>query len=119
MRESTQDVLVIDSLTAMSLHAGNDGTLDFFAGCKRLCDLGKTIIVSLHTYAIEPTLLIRVRSVCDAHLHLRIDQVGEQLIKVLEVAKVRGAERTTGNVVSFDVEPGIGMRLIPVTKAKA
>lgn len=119
MRASPQEVLLIDSLTAMALHAGQDETLEFFAGCKRLCDQGKTIVVSVHTYALEQSLLIRVRSLCDAHLHLRIEQVGEQLVKVLEVAKVRGAERLTGNVVSFDVEPGLGMRLIPVTRAKA
>jgi flagellar protein FlaH len=45
--------------------------------------------------------------------------VGEQLIKVLQVAKIRGAEKTTGNIVSFDVEPGLGMRIVPITKAKA
>jgi flagellar protein FlaH len=38
---------------------------------------------------------------------------------VLEVAKVRGAEKTTGNIISFDVEPGLGMRIIPVSSAKA
>jgi flagellar protein FlaH len=73
----------------------------------------------VHAYAFEQSTLVRVRSLCDAHLHLRIEQVGERLIKVLEVAKVRGAERNTGDVVSFDVEPGMGMRLIPVSKARA
>ena len=43
----------------------------------------------------------------------------DQVMKVLEVAKVRGAEKTTGNIISFDVEPGLGMRIIPVSNAKA
>jgi flagellar protein FlaH len=34
------------------------------------------------------------------------------------VAKVRGAARTTGNVITFDVEPGWGMRIIPFSRAK-
>ena len=38
---------------------------------------------------------------------------------MLEVCKVRNAERTTGNIISFDVEPRMGMRIIPVTKARA
>jgi flagellar protein FlaH len=38
------------------------------------------------------------------------------LVKVLEVAKVRGAELSTGNIVSFDVEPMLGMKIIPVSK---
>jgi flagellar protein FlaH len=56
---------------------------------------------------------------CDAHLRLRVEEVGTQLVKVLEVAKVRGAAKSTGNIISFDVEPNLGMRIIPVTKAKA
>ncbi len=50
---------------------------------------------------------------------MKIEQVGERLIKVMEVAKVRNADRTTGNIISFDVEPGIGMKIIPMSKAKA
>ena len=34
------------------------------------------------------------------------------------VLKVRGAERPTGDVVSFDIEPKIGMRIIPLAKAR-
>jgi archaellum biogenesis ATPase FlaH len=35
------------------------------------------------------------------------------------VAKVRGAVSTTGNVVTFDVEPEVGMKIMPLSKAKA
>jgi flagellar protein FlaH len=63
--------------------------------------------------------IVRLRSMCDAHLRLRIEEVGDKLVKVLEVAKVRGAAKATGNIVSFNVEPGMGMRIIPVSKAKA
>jgi archaellum biogenesis ATPase FlaH len=38
---------------------------------------------------------------------------------VLEVAKVRCADNSTGNFVSFDDEQNIGMRIIPIAKAKA
>ena len=64
-------------------------------------------------------MLIRVRSLCDAHLKLKMEEVGERLTKMLEVSKVHNADRTTGNVLSFDVEPHLGMRIIPITKARA
>jgi flagellar protein FlaH len=72
-----------------------------------------------HTYAFDEQVLIRIRSVCDAHLRLRIEEVGDKLVKVLEVAKVRGADKSTGNIMSFDVDPGIGMRIMPLGRAKA
>ena len=56
---------------------------------------------------------------CDAHLRLRIETMGTKLMKVPEVAKVRGAVMKTGNIVSFDVEPNWGIRVIPYSKAKA
>ena len=86
---------------------------------KNVCDQNKTLLITLHSYAFDESMFIRIRSICDAHLRLRTEEIGDQLVKVLEVAKIRGAEKTTGNVVSFDVEPGMGMRIVPITKAKA
>ena len=112
-------VVIVDSLTNIVTHSKEASIIDFFIACKDLCDEGKTIFMVVHTYAFDEKMLIRVRSLCDAHLKLRLEEVGERLVKVLEVSKVRNAERTTGNIISFDVEPGMGMRIIPITKAKA
>jgi len=37
---------------------------------------------------------------------------------LMEVVKVRGARKTTGNIVSFEVHPGYGMKIIPVSMAR-
>jgi archaellum biogenesis ATPase FlaH len=37
----------------------------------------------------------------------------------MEVAKVRNAMQSTGNIISFGVEPDLGMKIIPISKAKA
>ena len=118
-RNEDVNLVVVDSLTGFVTHSSEDHAISFFEACRSLCASNKTIINVVHSYAFNDSTLIRVRSMCDAHLRLRIEEVGNQLIKSLEVAKVRGADRTTGNIVAFDVEPGIGMRIIPITKAKA
>ena len=112
-------VILIDSVTNIVTHSSESSVIDFFIACKELCDEGRTIFMVVHSYAFDEGLLIRVRSLCDAHLKLRLEEVGERLVKMMEVSKVRNAERTTGNIISFDVEPGMGMRIIPITKAKA
>jgi len=117
--QSRADVVIVDSLTAFVTHASEPETLDFFSRAKELCDGGRSLILTMHSYASTEQLLQRLRSMCDAHLRLRVEEIGTQLVKVLEVAKVRGAAKSTGNIVSFDVEPHLGMRIIPVTKAKA
>ncbi len=116
---SDVELIVVDSLTAFVSHASELETLDFFSRAKRLCDQGKTLMLTMHSYAVNEQLLIRIRSICDAHLRLRVEEMGAQLMKALEVAKVRGAHKSTGNIVNFDIQPRVGIRIIPVTKAKA
>jgi flagellar protein FlaH len=111
-------LIIIDSITLLIAHSNPVTIIDFFSQCKDLCDLGRTIIVVAHSYAFEEDILSRTRSLCDARFRLRLEQVGDSMIKLMEVLKVRGAERPTGDVVSFDIEPKLGMRIIPLAKAR-
>lgn len=112
-------LFIIDSLTPIVSKTKGEETLNYLENCKNLCDSGMTIMNVTHTYAFEQDFLIRIRSVCDAHFKLMIEKVGDKLVKTLEVAKIRGAVQSTGNILSFDVEPEIGMKIMPMSRAKA
>lgn len=112
------DIVMVDALTPFILSTPAADVIAFFEECKQLCSAGTTIIQIIHSHAVAKELLVRITSLCDAHLSLRTEEVGARLIKVLEVAKVRGASRNTGNIVSFEIEPGLGMRIIPISKAQ-
>ena len=112
-------VIVMDSLTTFVSRLGGDQIQDFFARCKVLCDEGKVIICTVHNDAFDPSILTRVRSLCDGHVRLRVEKLGSQLQKTIEVAKIRGAEVPTGNISGFEIEPGLGIRIVPVSKARA
>lgn len=118
IRTSKADVIVIDSFTMFTEFTDSEAVLAFFTSCKNLVDYGKTILITLHPYAFEEDTLVRIRSTCDAHLVMKKTQLGSKYVMLLEVVKVRGARRTTGNIVSFEVHPGYGMKIIPVTMAK-
>jgi flagellar protein FlaH len=118
IQQSKADVVIIDSLTLFTEYAETDAILTFFTNCKSLIDSGKTILVTLHTYAFEEDTLVRIRSICDAHLNMKKALVGTKYVMVMEVIKVRGARKTTGNLVSFEVHPGYGMKIIPMSFAK-
>jgi flagellar protein FlaH len=113
------DLVVIDSITYFVTHASIEEVLSFFEDCKVLSGQGLSILCVAHSYAFDEKVMVRLGSMCDSHLRLRIETMGSKMIKILEVAKVRGAEMTTGNIVSFDVEPGLGIKVIPYSKAKA
>jgi len=114
-----RDLLAFDSLSVFMTSIPEQETLSFFMAVKDLCDQNKTLLLTMHSYAFSEAMFIRIRSICDAYLRLRVGEVGNQLLKEMEVSKVRGADQNTGNVIAFDVEPGMGMRIIPMTRAKA
>ena len=118
IQHSKAQVVVIDSLTLFTEYTETDAILTFFTSCKSLIDSGKTILVTLHTYAFEEDTLVRIRSICDAHLNMKKALVGDKYVMVMEVIKVRGARKTTGNLVSFEVHPGYGMKIIPMSFAR-
>lgn len=118
-QEHSRDVLIVDSFTSAVLYS-TDSTpiLRFFEQCKRLCATGMTVILTLHAQGVSDDLLNPLRSMCDAVLKLKVEQDGNRMVKTLEVSKVRGADSVTGAIVGFDVEPGWGMRVIPISKAR-
>ncbi len=119
MRQSDRSLIIIDSLTSAVMRAADQtSTLRFFEECKRICAGGASIIVTLHAQGVSDDLLNPMRSMCDADLRLRAEQDGQRVVKTLEVSKVRGADSVTGAIVGFDVEPGWGMRVIPISKAR-
>ncbi len=117
--KDTFGLIIVDSMTPIVSQTSGDEALSYFERCKALCDKGRTVINVTHTYAFDQDLLIRVRSVSDAHFKLMIEKVGDKLVKTLEVAKIRGAQQNTGNILTFDVEPEVGMKIMPISRAKA
>lgn len=116
--ERGRDMIFVDSLTSCVAHSSVEEVLSYFEDCKKLCADGMTIIAVLHSHAVSQDLLIRIQSLCDTHLRLRTEEVGDRLVKTMEVAKVRGASQKTGNIISFDVEPEWGIRIIPISKVR-
>jgi flagellar protein FlaH len=77
-----------------------------------------TIVVVAHSSAFDEKMSVRIRAMCDGNLNLRVENIGDKLMNALEVRKILNAERSTGNVVFFEVEPGMGIRPNPFSRAK-
>ncbi len=118
-RQTECRIVVVDSLTTIISQADGELIQEFFAGCKALCDEGKAIICTVHSNAFAEDILTRVRSICDAHIRLHVEKAGSKLLKTIEVAKIRGADMNTGTISGFEVEPGLGLRIVPISKARA
>jgi len=119
-RLSKFDVLIIDSLTYIVTHATPNDVLEFFSECRNVVDSNsKLIIITIHPYAFDQDLLIRVRSICDGHFLLSVKTFRNKNVLVLTVAKLKGALQTSGDIISFEVDPAFGIKVLPFTAARA
>jgi flagellar protein FlaH len=117
--QQDQNVIAVDSFTSIISQTQDRATIiNFLEECKRVCARDVTMLLSLHSQVIQDDLIGTIRSMCDAHVRLRAEQDGQRIVKTLEVLKIQGAASVTGAVVGFDVEPGWGMRVIPISKAR-
>ena len=112
------DLIVVDAITTLANHCQDDAVVGFFSDCKRICSEGKTIVIVVHSYALNENVYTRLGAVCDAHLKLRVGKLRDKVVRVLEVVKANAVELNRDNTISFEVEAGSGMRIIPFSQAK-
>ena len=115
------DVIIIDSLTYIATHANANDLLYFLSELRNLVDSKDiVVIITIHPYAFSTDLLVRIRSICDGHILLSIKVLpNKEVVRAMEVAKLKGARKSTDNVVFFNVDPAFGIKVIPVTRVKA
>ena len=114
------DMVVVDSLTGFLGRPADDEVIPFLTHCKQFYSQGKTLVTTIHSNVFGDSALGRMISICDVYLRLRIETAGDRLVKRLEVNKVRGASKVTGRIITFDVEPGVGIvPAIIMTKVQA
>ena len=56
---------------------------------------------------------------CETHLNLRTGKVRDKVVRMIKVAKLDDVDLDKDNEVSFGVEPGIRISIIPYSSAKA
>ena len=115
---SQYKVVIADDITKLAGHSDPMAIGSFFTSCRSLCDDGKIIILAARSYAFDEKMLLRLEGFCDAHLSLGAEKMGAKLVKMLEVRKIRNTLLHTGNTVSFEVDKGSGLRVVPGSKVK-
>jgi len=129
IQQNQSKFFLIDSLTYVFAEAGLDDILTFFSRLKKLTEPdspdavgGKTVIGTLHSNfhgEESEQLLVRIRALCDAHIKLSKDVASGQIVRRIEVAKLKGSQLMTNKVNSFEIHPAFGVRIVPTSEALA
>jgi flagellar protein FlaH len=112
------DVFIIDSFSVLAVYANTSSVLDFLTITKNVVSQDKLVILSVHPGALGEDIMIRARSICDGYIRLRISEIGGMMVKIMEVVKLRGALGAVDSMISFDVDPAFGIKVLPLSLAK-
>ena len=110
--------IAIDSLTDLAGSCSPQAVMAFFTKCRRLGNMGRTIFIVIDSYAFGTEMFTRLRSLCDGYFTLGSEMMQGKQLRVLEVNKINTTELQNANALSFEVDPGVGMRLTPISKVK-
>jgi len=117
--EQNREVFIIDSLTYLLTYAEERDILNFFTKIRNLVDEEhKTIILTIHQYAVHQDLFTRLRSIADAYFSLSVKEIREKLVRVMQVMKLKGASKG-GLTLTFEVDQAFGVKVLPFSQAKA
>ena len=112
------EFVVVDAMTNLASYSQEPDIIAFFSALRRQCSRGRTIAVVAHSYAFAEGIFIRLGDLCDAHFRLRTGKVRSKFVRMLEVVKANGIELDRDNLMVFEVEPGAGVRIIPMSQAR-
>jgi flagellar protein FlaH len=117
-RSEKMDYVIIDSITQLVTHANLSDVLDFFKFCRNLIEEGKSVALTLHPYAMSADLLLRIRSICDCQFTLEKKVFRDKNVLSLTNNKLKGATRSAGDMITFEVSPSYGLKILPFTSSK-
>ena len=122
-------VFVIDSLTYMFSESSIDDILTFLTRLRKLTEpnpeatTAKAVIGTLHVNfrgeADSERMLVRIRSLCDVHLKLTKDVAAGQVVRSIEVSKLKGSKFMANKITRFEIHPAFGLRVVPTSEALA
>ena len=111
-------VIIVDAVTDLTDHSQASAILSFFSSCQDQRSKGKAIIVVAHSATFDEKTLDRIGSLSDIHISLRAAKLGTQLMRTMEVIKPPNETLNDANIFRLEVEPRVGMRILPAPNAE-
>jgi flagellar protein FlaH len=108
------DCIIVDSLSVMATYVGERVLLDFLRSLRQLQDRGRTVVLTVHPPTFDEALLTEVRSMVDVYFRIKSVSIGGRRLKSLERIKNTGGF-VGSDIVSFDVDPALGLRVVPLS----
>ena len=118
-RSKRYDIFLIDSLTQLFTFAPPETILNFISRLRLLASRGKGFLLTMHPNIVREELGAQIRGMCDGYIKVSNTVIGGNIYKVLSVIKMKGIQAGAETSITFDVDPAMGIKIIPIKAAKA
>jgi len=112
------DVYVVDSFSLPIEGSKLEDTANFLTTTKRVVDRGKQVILTIHPGKLVEPIYVTLKAVADGYIVLKNVEMGGRALKAMDIIKMKGVPTVFDNVITFDVDPAFGIKLVPMALAK-
>lgn len=118
MKKKSYDVVVIDSLSVLTVETPPHEFLTFITRMKNLVSDGKTVAITFHPAFLSEESIMKLRASSHVYLVLRNASISGMDVKALKVVKLWGVSGDRKSSITLEINPQIGLRVMPLSGAK-
>ena len=118
MNKKRYDFIVIDSLSMLASDTPPHVFLTFITRMKNLVSIGKTIILTFHPNFLPENSSMKLKASSDVYFRISNAKVAGVQVKVLKIVKLWGTTGDRKESVSLEINPHLGLRVLPLGGVK-
>jgi len=114
LRKNYYGLVVIDDLSSLSLNTDKSAFLTFITRLKNIVSDGRSVTLTFHPKFFSDDLILNLKASSDVYLVMHNASIGGLDIKVLEIVKLWGSSGDRKRILNLEVNPNVGLRVIPI-----
>lgn len=118
MQRLRYGAMVIDSLSLLTMDVPPYAFLNFVTRLKNIVSDGRTIIVTFHPNFLPEESMMKLRASSDVYLTLKNGKISGMNIKLLTIVKLWGSSGDRKDTITLEVNPQLGLRVMPLGGVK-
>lgn len=113
-KKDKYDAAIIDSLSVLAVNTPPHIFLTFITRMKNLVTDGKTIILTFHPNFLPEETVMKLKASSDVYLLISNGRIAGMDVKVLRVIKLWGTSGERKSTITLEVNPHLGLRVLPL-----
>ncbi|MEM2911916.1 MAG: ATPase domain-containing protein [Candidatus Bathyarchaeia archaeon] len=118
LKKDFYDAVIIDSLSVLTVNTPESEFLTFVTRMKNLVSDEKTVIATFHPEFLSEETIMKLRASSDVYLILKNTSISGIDVKLLRVVKLWGVSGERKSAITLEINPQIGLRVMPLSGVK-